>query len=45
MGCEINFPARFVLDEFFIKDILKDKVNASKILMKLICLKCFCYCF
>ena len=35
MVCEINFPARFVLDEFFIKDILKDKVNASKILMKL----------
>lgn len=32
---EINFPARFVIDEFFIKEILKDKVKASKTLLKL----------
>lgn len=35
MDQPINFPARFIIDEFFIKEILKDKNKASKILLKL----------
>ena len=35
MADGINYPARFVLDEFFIKDILGDKLKAAKVILKL----------
>lgn len=38
MVLSITYPIRFVIDEFFIRDILKDKPQAAKIILKLDCI-------